>query len=757
MYCAKRLRLTISLLALSAAVRAQVNVLTSDYGKERTGANLYETQLTVANVTPGSFGLLGILPVDGEIFGQPLYVSGVTIPGQGQRNIVFVTTEHNTVYAYDADSAASPALVWNVNLGQAVPSSTLPDIAAQGLFIDVNPEIGILSTPAIDLGTGVMYVVAETLAAGGQTFQLHALDLATGQERMNGPVTIAATVAGDGGSAVGFDPTQHLQRPGLLLANGAVYVAFGSHADFGAWHGWVMSYNAADLTNFLGAFATTATGNGGAVWQSGRGLAGDDAGNLYFATGNGDYDGRSNFSESFVKLSGPGAALADWYTPANWQSLSDSDLDISAGPAIIPGTHTLIGGDKGGNVYVVNGDAMGHLDPGGAAQVTQAVGGWIFSLALWARPEAAYLYLIDTDLSLKEFAVNQGVLDANPVSASSANLGTARVGMALSANGGRDGTGILWATTGDYFDPTVPATLHAYDASNLGNEIWNSQMNIGDALTGFAKFTTPTVANGRVYAATDAAVMVYGLLAGGIDTGPSVPVIAAVENSASYNTGTVAPGELITIFGINLGPATPVSAQPDGAGNIGTVLAGVEVLVDGTPAPVLFAGPHQVNAVAPFGTSSAVAQVQVTANGLTSQPFPIKVQPSAPGLFAADSSGSGQALALNGDGTANGPDNPAARGSVVVVYATGGGQTYPAAADGTVSDANHPWQPVLPVTAAIGDVPATVVYAGSAPGIVDGILQVNVVIPPAVSSGASPIVLTVGGQSSQNGLTVSVE
>lgn len=737
---------------------AQVNVLTSDYGVGRTGANLAEAQLTVANVAPGQFGLIGIFPTDGEIFGQPLYVSGVAVPGQGQRNILLVTTEHNTVYAYDADSAASPTLFWRVNLGQAVPSSTVSTNAASGPFIDVNPEIGILSTPVVDPQASVIYVVAETLTTGGPVFQLHALDLATGQEEKNGPVSITATVPDTRtGGQNAFDPTEHIQRPGLLLANGAVYVAFGSHADFGAWHGWLMSYDASDLTHQLGVFQTTPGGNGGSIWQSGRGLAGDDAGNIYFVTGNGDYDGAQNFSESFLKVSGSDLSLLDWYTPADWQFLTNNDLDISAGPAFIPGTGLLFGGDKNGNIYLVNADPMGHLDTGGAAQVTQAVSGWVFSFAMWSRAQGTYVYLIDTDLTLKEFLVANGVFNPNPVSVSSPTVGTARVGMAISANGGQDGTGILWVTTGNYDEPTVPAVLHAYDASNLAHELWNSSMNAADSLGGFAKFASPTVANGAVYAASLGAVMVYGLSSGSTSS-QTKPVISAVENSASYDVSAVSPGELVTIFGTNLGPVNPVGFELDAAGNVATTLAGVQVLVNGTPAPVLFAGQDQVNAVIPFGISSATAQVQVVASGQTSQMLPVAVQPAAPGLFASDGSGSGQVLAINQDGTSNSADHPAPRGSTIVVYATGGGQTSPSSKDGAISTANQPLQPLLQVSSEIGGVAAEVPYAGSAAGMIDGVLEVGVVVPEDAAPGpALPIVLTIGGQSSQSGLTVAVQ
>jgi hypothetical protein len=512
---------------------AQVNVLTSDYDPGRTGANLAETQLTVANVIPGSFGILDVFPVDGQIFAQPLYVQGLPFPDGQQRNVVFIATQHNSVYAYDADESAN--LLWKVNLGQAVPSSMFPTEPSSGPFIDVNPEVGVLSTGTIDLPNGILYVVANTLNESGMAFQLHALDLTTGQERMNGPTTISAAVAGDGGGSTGgvipFDPVQHIQRPGLLLANGAVYVAFGSHGDFGAWHGWLMSYDASDLTHQLGVFQTTRGGNGGAIWQSGRGLAGDDVGNVYFVTGNGDYDGVQNFSESFVKLSAT-ASLVDWYTPTDWQSLSDNDYDLSAGPAILPGTRQLIGGDKNGNIYLINQDAMGQSGNSNSAQVTRAVGGFVFSFALWARDEAAYVYLRDGDTSLKAFRVMGGSFDPNPVSVSGPAGGTARVGMAVSANGTLDGTGILWVTTGDYFDPSTPGVLHAFDASNLSNELWNSAMSAGDNLNGFAKFASPTVVNGKVYVASANAVVVYGLLPGGAP-GQSPPVIAAVENPAN--------------------------------------------------------------------------------------------------------------------------------------------------------------------------------------------------------------------------------
>ena len=736
---------------------AQVNVLTANYGPERTNANLQETLLTPGNVAPGSFGALGAFPADGEIFAQPLYVSGITI-GQTTHNILLIATEHNSIYAYDADQISPSVLLWKVNLGSSIPVSTIT--GSDGAYYDVYPEIGILGTGVVDPMAGVLYVVAETLQNGSPVFQLHALDLTSGQERMNGPVLISASVpvSGQGASSAGslaFDSTQHIQRPGMLLVNGTISVGFGSHGDGGTWHGWLMRYSASDLTKQLGVFLSTPAGSGGAIWQSGRGLAADADGNTYFITGNGDYDGRQNFGESFVKLSGSTLGLSDWYTPANWQSLSENDEDLSAGPAIVPGTHMLVGGDKSGNLYLVNGDSMGHLDSGNSAQVFQAVAGSIFNFALWGRPDSTYMYVREENGSLHCFRIAGGSFDTSPVGVSAGMAGPTSVGMALSANGGKDGTGILWVTSGAYQDLSAPGLLHAFDASNLANELWNSGMAPQDSLNGFVKFVSPTVANGKVYAASSTSVLVYGLLASsGSQPRPS---IAAAGNAASYYPAAISPGELIAIFGSNLGPANGAGLQLDSFGNVAALLAGTQVQFDGIPAPMVYAGASQVNAIVPFGLSSTTSQVQVLYGGQPSAAFPLKLVPATPGIFTADSSGSGQALAANQDGTVNSGDNPIAAGSIIVLYATGAGQTSPLVPDGSVVTVAQLPLPVLPVTVQIGGQPATVLYAGGAPGMAAGILQVNVRVPAGLAAGSSvPVTLLVGSQSSQPGVTIAV-
>ena len=504
----------IALAALTRQMTAQVSVLTANGDNNRTNANLSESHLTPQNVRAGSFGKLGSFPADGQVYAQPLYVSNLLFPNGGTRNVLFIATMHNTVYAYDADIPSAAGLLWQVNLGQPFPAAQW-----NAPYKDISPEVGILGTGAIDVNSGVLYVVAETLQNGAAVFSLHALDLLTGVERMNGPAAITARVSGSGAGSVGgvmrFDPNQHLQRPGLLLSNNAVYVAFGSHMDQSPWHGWVMSYNASDLTKQLGVFLTTPNGEGGAIWHSGRGLAADDAGGVYSMTGNGDFDGAGDFGESFIKLSGSSVSLADWFTPANWKTLTDVDADLSTGPAVIPGTHLIVGGDKYGQLYLLNGDSMGNLGSPDADEgpvYSGIVIGGMFNFALWNRTETTYIYVQGFEDVVKSYQIAGAAINTVPVSLGSTPVASPRVGLTISAHGSSHG--ILWETTGDSTVPSVPGTLHAFDAMNLSSELWNSSENASeDSLGGFAKFANPTVANGKVYVATSSgAVVAYGLL-----------------------------------------------------------------------------------------------------------------------------------------------------------------------------------------------------------------------------------------------------
>jgi len=751
-------------IAASASVgSAQVNVLTANYGNDRSNANLQETLLTPANVSTGSFGKLGSFPVDGQVYAQPLYVSGLSIPGKGTHNVLYVMTEHNSVFAYDADAVSPPNLLWQVNLGPSVPNTLFDD------FFDVAPEIGILSTGVIDLQGGALYVVAETLQGstplGGAkpVFQLHALNIQTGNEMLNGPVAIAAQVSGTGAASndgtIAFDPAWHLQRPGLLLVNGAVYIAFGSHGDQAPWHGWLFRYSASDLRQAPGVFMDTLTGVGGAIWQSGRGLAADDAGNIYAITGNGDYDGINNFSESFLKFSGAQQpALLDWFTPPNWQYLSDNDVDLAAGAALIPGTHLVVGGDKNGYLYLVNGDNMGRGTTGNAAIFPATQIGGVFNFAVWIRGGKAYVFIPELFSSFKCFSTTGLSFDTAPVSMSSGTVDNPYLGMAISANGNEDGTGILWATTGDHSNVNLPGTLHAFDASNLGNELWNSDMANGtDFLGTFAKFANPTVVNGKVYVPTwSNTVTVYGLLSGSAGGGQT-PAIAAVSNAASYAQKAVSPGEIVTIFGQNMGRAEADGLQLDASGNVTSILGNTLVLFDGLAAPMVYASPSQVSAIVPLGISADTTQVQVEYAGQLSNVLPLPVAAATPGIFTADSSGTGQAAALNQDYNLNSSDNPAAAGSVLVLYATGGGQMNPPGQDGSVVNANSLPQPVLNVSVQVGGQPATVLYAGGAPGEVEGVLQINIQLPNGVTGPNVPVALTIGNVTSRPGVTVAIQ
>jgi uncharacterized protein (TIGR03437 family) len=738
-------------------VTAQTNVVTANYGNDRANANLNETKLSPGNVALGSFGKIGSFPVDGQVYAQPLYLSGIAIPGQGTHNLLFLCTQHNSVYAYDADSAAAPNLLWQVNLGPSVPSGTFGDYGA------IAPEIGILSTPVIDPTAGVLYVVADTLPNGSPQFQLHALDLRSGKDIANSPVTVAGQVEGNGAGAqddvVVFDPYWHIQRPGLLLSGGKLIATFGSHDDDGPWHGWLFAYDALDLGKAPSVWNTTSKGLGGAIWQSGRGLAADAAGNIYAITGNGDYDGVANFSETFLKMTPDGAALSDWYTPPNWKELTDGDFDLAAGPALIPGTQTIVGGDKAGQLYLIDGTSMGHGTSGRANIIPAVQSGGIFNLAIWNRQNGAYVYIPELNSTFKCYQVAGGAFNQTPVSASTTGGTDPYGGLALSANGSIDGTGILWATTGDNTKVTLPGTLHAYDAGNLANELWSSDMSGGNDFLGtFAKFVSPTVVNGKVYVPTwSNAVVAYGLLAAGTGGQPQ-PAIGGVANSASFAVDSVSPGELVTIFGNNVGPAIAAGIQLDSAGNLQAMTGGAQVLFDGIPAAMIYAATSQLNAVVPFGIKASSTQVQVIYNGLGSASFPMTVQAATPGIFAADGSGAGQAAALNQDNQPNSSDNPAARASVVTLYAEGAGLMDPPGQDGSVVSAPSLPKPVLPVSVTVGGIAANVLYAGGAPAFVEGVLQIDFVIPDGAPSGpAVPLILQVGTASTKQPVTIAVQ
>ena len=502
-------------------------VLTQHNDNGRTGANLAETQLNTGNVNTNQFGLLYRRAVDDQIYAEPLILTNVNIPSRGVHNVVYVATVNDTVYAFDADDGTVTSAYWTrsfINPPNIVPPrNTDMTGACGGNYTDFSGKFGIVGTPVIDPSTGTLYLVARAREFGTNFVQrLHALDVATGAERSNSPVVIAAT------NGVAFDPYKQNQRPALLLAGGYVFIAWSSHCDWQPYHGWVIGYNTANLAQAPITFNDTPGGGQGGIWMSNQGPAADTNGNVFVSTGNGTFDGINNFGECFLKLTntGPALAVANWFAPYNWNSLNNSDLDLGTGGVLlIPGTSLIFGGGKAGVLYLANRDRMGGVS--GALADTNIVQSWsigsheIHSGPVWWTGPASYAYVWgDSSDRLRQYQfTNNTKFNTNPIAMGPTVGGTGSPGgiMALSANGTNAGTGILWATantTADAGYSPVAGTLHAYDAGNVANELWNSDMvSARDSLGNLAKFVAPAIANGKVYVATfSGALDVYGLL-----------------------------------------------------------------------------------------------------------------------------------------------------------------------------------------------------------------------------------------------------
>jgi len=746
----------IVLLALSAAAVAfpQVNVLNVNYDHQQTGANLGETSLS-PQMDWTTFGKVGTFPVDGQVYAQPLYVSGVSIGGTSY-NVLYVATMHNSIYAFNADTPQSATPLWQVNCGASVPSGLFN-------FTDILPEIGILGTPVIDPDKQILYAVSDILAPGAFSnplFELHALSLVDGHEMLGGPVQIAASVSGTGAGSnngkVAFDASAQLQRTGLILANGTLYFGFGSHFDAGSYHGWLMSYQASTLQQ-TAVFNSSPNGGSGGIWQSGRGPVVDSNGDIYTVPGNGDFDGKFNFSESVLRLSGSNLSVLDWYTPQNWSYLTDQDEDLgSAGAILIPNTNLLLSGGKSGMLHLVQDNSMGHLSPDNTSTVQSVqVNTWgLFTMALWNNaPNGPIVYEYEPGGPLKAFQISNNQINSTIASEYSPTYYSFFAGLSISANGGQNG--IVWLNVGNDVVDGEPDTLRALDAANLAHELWSSNLNSRDQPGKFAKFAVPTVANGRVYVPTFSnAVAVYGKLT--YTPATASAAISAVVNSASYLSGAVSPGELITIFGANLGPASDEQGALDGDFVTDTV-ENTKVLIGGIASPLLYASPGQINAVVPFGVTGTTAQIQVLYQGQPTASTTVQVQPASPAVFALDGSGGGQGAILNQDGSVNSSNNPASRGSVVALFATGGGITTPASVDGHLTPAPYP-APMLPVSVSIDGRPAKILYAGAAPGLIAGVVQIDAVVPADASQQSSDeVVVTVGDYVSPSAVTVSVQ
>jgi len=515
----------------------------------RDGANTQEYAMTTANVTMSSFGKLFTCPVDGAIYAQPLWVGNLAINGAAH-NVVFVATTHDTVYAFDAD-VSSCVMYWRrALLGPGETFVNNNDVNTG----DIQPDIGIIGTPVIDLPGKTLYVVAKSEDAGTACNpasachqRLHGLSLIDGTEKFGGPATIDATIqvagTGDGsiGGMISFNTKTENQRPGLALVNGVVYVSWASHGDNDPYHGWVIGFSAGNLgvapvavwnstPNLVGGFAQSR----GGIWMSGGAPAADSLNNLYVLTGNGSFDadsGGTNYGDSTVKLSTTtGLTAAGFFTPDNQQTLNTTDADHGSGGAAIlidqplgPVPHLLIGGGKDGVLYMVNRDTLGGFDPA-ANHVVQAlnVGQGIFATsAFWNNS----LYIAGNGGTLKQFTFdsNMGLFGISPAHASATGFQFPGSTPSVSSKGAST-NGIVWALDNHTYctqqAPVCgPAILHAYDASNVGTELWNSSQAAAnrDRAGNAVKFTVPTVANGKVYVGT------RGNNTGGLSGSTSVP------------------------------------------------------------------------------------------------------------------------------------------------------------------------------------------------------------------------------------------
>ena len=506
-------------LGLSAA--AQRAVTTSQYDVARTGANPSETRLTPKNVNVNQFGKLRALRVDGAVYGQPLYFAGVAIPGKGTHDVVYVATEHDSVYAFDA-SGTLPEPLWHVSfLNAAAGVGTVQ--AADVLCPFLSPEIGITSTPLIDEKTGTLYVLARTKEHKGMlrndyVQRLHALAITTGVEKFGGPIEIRAATPG-GGAA--FDPLRENPRAALLLSNGRVYLSWGSSCDVKSYQGWVMAYDAHSLRQLAVFNAAPDAGESG-IWAGDTGLAADAEGNVFAATGNGRYTvdrGGRDYGDTVLKLrlDGGRLAVADWFTPHDQRSLNAHDADLGSGGAVLlppqPGPHPnlLLVGGKGGTLYLIDRDRMGGYQPHAETDGVQATA---FPRALFGAPAYwnGHVYDIGASDTIREFPLIRGAM--KPGSSGSDEFPDGGATPSISANGTRDG--IVWAIESHgWRGGRRPAVLHAYDALNVARELYSSDRNTDRDHAGISlRFTIPTVANGRVYVGARGEVDVYGLLPG---------------------------------------------------------------------------------------------------------------------------------------------------------------------------------------------------------------------------------------------------
>ncbi len=517
------------------ATNGNIPVLTYKYDNQRTGENTNETHLNVANVNSKQFGRLISYPVDGQIYAQPLYVPNVKI-GSATRNLVFVVTERDSAYAFDADHTSTEiAPIWQTSFldGGATPISAR-DINCT----NVTPILGVTSTPVIDSATNTLFLVSYTTENNAFTYKLHALDLATGHEKSGSPISVHRT---------SFNSSTERQRAGLLLANGRIYLAFGSFCDHTTYHGWILSYSY-NNSGFhpRNAYNDTPTGREGGIWSGGSAIAADQSGNIYAMTGNGTFNlnqGGPDAGDSFLKFD-PNLRMIDYFTPFNQSCLAAKDQDLgSGGPLITPGDW-LIGGGKQGHMYVMNTHNLGHFhavaNPCGQQGATNLNHiqqelvlnpmRAIFSTPVyWHSSHGDYVFVAGVKTHTQAFTFSQGHL-SGPVSATPEIFGYSGGNPVVSSDGSTPDTGILWTLV-------APGFLRAYDATDLSHELYSN--NFG----AYNKFVPPVVTNGKVFVATQNSLKIYGLLTSTPPAPPTPEPQLTPPNQPTQPTPTAPPDQ----------------------------------------------------------------------------------------------------------------------------------------------------------------------------------------------------------------------
>jgi len=643
--------------------RAQTNVTTWHNDIGRTGQNLNETILATSNVNATQFGKLFSQPVDGAIYAQPLYLSNVTIAGQ-QHNVVFVATENDSVYAFDADSNGGANInpLWQASLltaahGAAAGATAFP---SSELCADIVPVVGITGSPVIDATTNTLYVVSKSQENGNAVQRLHALDVTTGNEKFNGPVVITATVAGTGNGSAGgqltFDSMWENQRPGLLLLNGVVYIGFAAHGDNGPWHGWIFGYKASTLAQ-TGVFNASPNGVGSGFWMSGAGLAADQLnpstlpfGRMFVPTGNGDYTATSPYNNTMdygdsilrLDLTNGVPTIQDEFTPSNQATLDGSDDDVGSGGLMVVPTQTtgsypnlLVQTGKAGTTVLLNRENLGgYNSTDNVVQETSAIArfGNYTTPAYWD----GNLYYAGQNNPLGAFPLTNGQLATTGTSSSSETYAWPGPSPSISANGTTQG--IVWTIDASEYSTSGPAVLAAHNASNVATTLYSSNTNLSRDNPGPAvKFTVPTIVNGKVYIGTANQLSVYGLLAGTQQAATPVltpgtesfngSVSISITDSTSgaeiyYTTNGSTPTASSTQYTgpIALSATTTINAVASASGYLVSPMASAtytDITQASPPTFSVAAGTYTTAQSVTISDSSSGATIYYTTNGTT--------------------------------------------------------------------------------------------------------------------------------------------